>query len=658
MASSGIARWQVMRKGPVRVTALFFAMTLWTATGHAATPGDVTGDGFTNIADALLTLRYVVGLVPHTPETDALYLAACDVAPLDTATRLPKGDGKVDIADALGILRHAVNLDTWKLSALPLAPLNVATSGLTPGGSVVVTFSNAAGFLVKKNALRVNPDGTVLTGVPLYIDPVTRKVTTGTVNIAVTQILPDATQVPLNSPLSCTIEDLPTLAGIPSGQITRSFFTSSALTSSLRISALQFFETNLKGKIVTSAARDSEMTLLQSFIKARNSIDSLIKDPSTVIAMGNAGDGAPLQFTGESLALTDRMIAAWLSGLPWGTPPLTSLTAASIVRASQLDIDQVNTISQQLATLIGLKSDIDILQSNSSTTTDNALAFSDALGSLAGSDALSAATANAAVLNAAQHYLTDWSQVVSDAVNCLGAPGSCASLLTDADTLLKNGAGQFLSTYIQSGLSNLNVVSGGTLTGPLALGAAVLNYATTGNPTQVNQDIYNNIPSLGYGGLFLTGVVRDSGTQSGLDMIVPATALCADDPIPISGLTDANGGYFLSIPANPYCATASTLNIQASDPLTGVVYGSEVVDLQGVGTSKLVTVPPISYSPPSPADVCCACNFDVYCTVFGPGGCWICHESTEIEGVCQAPYGYLTSPGACNCDPAAYQICQ
>jgi hypothetical protein len=57
-------------------------------------------------------------------------------------------------------------------------------------------------------------------------------------------------------------------------------------------------------------------------------------------------------------------------------------------------------------------------------------------------------------------------------------------------------------------------------------------------------------------------------------------------------------------------------------------------------------------------EMCCACYFDVYCDDFGPGGCWFCRTSTyNSEGECQAPYGYLTSPGPCFCRPELYQIC-
>jgi hypothetical protein len=58
-------------------------------------------------------------------------------------------------------------------------------------------------------------------------------------------------------------------------------------------------------------------------------------------------------------------------------------------------------------------------------------------------------------------------------------------------------------------------------------------------------------------------------------------------------------------------------------------------------------------------DVCCSCNFDVYCTEFGAGGCWYCHESTlDAQNVCIAPEGYLNAPGPCTCDPELFEVCQ
>lgn len=60
---------------------------------------------------------------------------------------------------------------------------------------------------------------------------------------------------------------------------------------------------------------------------------------------------------------------------------------------------------------------------------------------------------------------------------------------------------------------------------------------------------------------------------------------------------------------------------------------------------------------------CCGCYFDVYCTTYGLGGCWYCHESSWSGDVCPMPSGYpsgstLITDGACACDPASYQVCQ
>ena len=74
--------------------------------------GDSNGDGATNVFDALMALQYTLGIIAQTPENDSKYLAACDVYPLDTNLK-PKGDGKLDIMDALAILQRAVNLLSW-----------------------------------------------------------------------------------------------------------------------------------------------------------------------------------------------------------------------------------------------------------------------------------------------------------------------------------------------------------------------------------------------------------------------------------------------------------------------------------------------------------------------------------------------------------------
>ena len=139
MKTSRMLLWRVMRQTWIWLFVLLFGMLLRTANVDAATPGDVCGSANVDIADALCTLKYVVGLIPHDSANDTIYMAA-DVAPLDTVSRKPKGNTNVDISDALGILRHAVNLDTWFNLATSLT--GTAAAGAPIVGSVTIKDSS------------------------------------------------------------------------------------------------------------------------------------------------------------------------------------------------------------------------------------------------------------------------------------------------------------------------------------------------------------------------------------------------------------------------------------------------------------------------------------------------------------------------------------
>ena len=71
--------------------------------------GDVSQNGSVGREDALLVMNAVLGKVPLTAEQKLL----ADVAPLDPVTKKPKGDGIVDLADAVMILRRAVGAISW-----------------------------------------------------------------------------------------------------------------------------------------------------------------------------------------------------------------------------------------------------------------------------------------------------------------------------------------------------------------------------------------------------------------------------------------------------------------------------------------------------------------------------------------------------------------
>ena len=118
MATTGTRLMSVRYGLVVVMLACLTSLGILTVPGFAALRGDVNDDKTVNVFDALLTLQYAVGLIEHTAENNTKYLATADVAPLDPATQMPKGDAAINVFDALAILRHAVNLDPWNAGAV------------------------------------------------------------------------------------------------------------------------------------------------------------------------------------------------------------------------------------------------------------------------------------------------------------------------------------------------------------------------------------------------------------------------------------------------------------------------------------------------------------------------------------------------------------
>jgi len=120
----------------VAVLVCLAGLTVLSGLGLAAMRGDVNDDKVVNVFDALLTLQYAVNLIEHTPENNVKYLAAADVAPLDAATQMPKGNSIVDVFDALSLLRHAVNLDPWNAGAGILGLVSDSAGVPLPGVTI------------------------------------------------------------------------------------------------------------------------------------------------------------------------------------------------------------------------------------------------------------------------------------------------------------------------------------------------------------------------------------------------------------------------------------------------------------------------------------------------------------------------------------------
>jgi subtilisin family serine protease len=78
------------------------------AYAYLAAPGDVNGDGRIDVVDVLISLSAVVNPGQQTP----LIVKNADVNPLGADLK-PRGNGVLDIADALLLLRRAMGIVTW-----------------------------------------------------------------------------------------------------------------------------------------------------------------------------------------------------------------------------------------------------------------------------------------------------------------------------------------------------------------------------------------------------------------------------------------------------------------------------------------------------------------------------------------------------------------
>ncbi len=194
-------------------------------------------------------------------------------------------------------------------SSLPLAPLYLSSSGIDLTLPFTVQFTNASGYSVTENALRVSSNGSIVVAVPLYVDPATHQIGPGTVSVTVNQ------GTYTTPPLTVGIQDLPSVSsyGLQPGDATHAMLVFDALLLARRINQLQAFQ-NLPGNTVdTTAAQTTLQTLLTATIEARHDVDSVILDPTKVIQDETLPNGLVVQFDSNALDMMDRVNANFIS---------------------------------------------------------------------------------------------------------------------------------------------------------------------------------------------------------------------------------------------------------------------------------------------------------------------------------------------------------
>jgi trimeric autotransporter adhesin len=207
-------------------------------------------------------------------------------------------------------------------SAPALTPLYISTTGLNPNLPVIVQFSNAAGFSVTEQPLRIASDGTVVTAVPLYIDLVSH----ATASASVSLVLAQGSQ--LTTPVTLRIQDLPSVSsyGLTPGDISHGFLVFATMAIGRHLNEYQALQSLPGNKVDTSATQAALTKLLTAVIGLRANVDQVSLNSSLAISSGMLPNGMQVQFDGQSLDMMDRMLGLYLTEL---APIITSAAAPS-----------------------------------------------------------------------------------------------------------------------------------------------------------------------------------------------------------------------------------------------------------------------------------------------------------------------------------------
>ncbi|CEF49260.1 unnamed protein product [uncultured bacterium] len=508
---------------------------------------------------------------------------------------------------------------------IPLTPLTLSTTGIDPTSPVSVSFFNSAGFSVSYQPIRVESDGTVVVAVPLYVDPSTNNVTSGTVSMILTQ---GSNSSP---PISLDIQNLPTLDayGTQLGEISHAVLVYEATLLGRRLNELQAFQILPGNTVDTSQAQATLKSRLSAVIKARSDVDRVMIDNSVVIANGAFPDGAPIRFDKDSLDIMDRMNALFLtqtivplaqssglsssglssSGLSSSASPLSQTTTASSgqagLSASQLKDDLavlekitgVNAIGQSALKTSTVKNWTDIVEASATglggvaaTLPKGVIEESSkyglgALGSILGSvDILSSVCADdAAFLYGAVTGDQALMNISLNAMNSLDRP-KLFNAFTDLTLTLLGGP------TFPDGWNNVSTV-GGFIKSYYDFGEAALVEADTKyQPIDLEYPTPFTSPTQGIAQI--TGIADISSNQ-GIAAPQSSINLCCmgASALEIQGIADPSGDFDLFVPLGVPNTPYNSLTLNAFDFISDITLSSETVDLSGLDTSQPVQVP-------------------------------------------------------------------
>jgi len=508
-------------------------------------------------------------------------------------------------------------------NVLPLMPLQFNATNVSAASSITVSFSNNAGFKATNKAIRVKNDGTVVVAPPLYVDPVSKKIGPGTVQMTITQ------NGLTSAPATLFIQDLPASStyGATLGQITTRFLVYKSLMHASNLNALT--AAGLSTGVSTTTAQFQLQQQITDTIHSHLDVDTIVNNPSTVLSWGTLADGTPLNFTATDLDLMDRILGLYLTQQFPANGQIAGLSQsrkpdgmANIDRALASLLDLVVNSAQAASSGGLLNTLIDKFTKwstfgNAVTSGIRAENFLDVTASVTGgiepfaedpaftkfSGSLGLLSGMNGIRSALDSYFGNLNLVFQCAASTTF--GTCQKEvddLTNSGLQFANAEVQTISAIpsiagVESAVANA-VTSGIGLASNLA--TAFYDYQTTGNTAgQAWTQAYSNIVAKGQAALssfsniagdtsisFSTVVAGLNAPQYGVDVCCFGSSSTT-----IQGLADQGGSYNLVIPLNVPNTNYRAMTVSAVDMTTNVQLGSVVVDLSGAKASSTLTVP-------------------------------------------------------------------
>jgi hypothetical protein len=206
--------------------------------------------------------------------------------------------------------------------AVPLTTLSLDVTGLVGTANILVTFSNTTGLNANDMPIS-DTNGVLSVAVPMYLDSTTGQPAATSVSVVVSQ----AGRHSAARSLNLTTPPTDSSMGLQVGQISHDFLIFDSLLLSQKLNRLEVQQA-LQG--VDNSQQISDISgLLTHVLEARNDVDRIMIDPTTIIGATNYPDGSPIQFDVNTVAMMDTVFASYLQQ----TMPLQAATLIRVDHA-------------------------------------------------------------------------------------------------------------------------------------------------------------------------------------------------------------------------------------------------------------------------------------------------------------------------------------